>query len=63
MWTIVLFKDDNLVDFVPSHWVKKNNTCAWPKKNIKKHKLQRTMPNPLDFDFFSSRTLKKNIGK
>lgn len=35
MYTVVLFKNENTVDAVPSHWVK-NDLCAWPKKDFKK---------------------------
>lgn len=34
MWSIVIFKNDDSVAAVPSHWFK-NGKCAWPKKYIK----------------------------
>lgn len=62
MWTVVSFDDENSVEAVPAHWVK-NNLCAWPKKESKKHILHRTIPNKFDFNYFKSRVLKKGIGK
>lgn len=62
MWSIVLFTDENTIEAIPSHWIKKNNTCAWPKKNFKKHVEHRTIPNSFDFNFFPCRVIKKNIG-
>lgn len=61
MWTMVHFPNDNAVEAVPSHWVKKN-ICAWPKKDVKKHILQRSVVNKFDFVTFPSKTLKKDIG-
>lgn len=62
MWIIVSFNDEDAVEAVPAHWMK-NNMCAWPKKDIKKHIQCRTIPNKLDFNYFKSRILKKGIGK
>jgi len=62
MWTIVSFDDEDAVEAVPAHWMK-NNMCAWPKKDIKKHIQRRTIPNKFDFNYFKSRILKKGIGK
>lgn len=61
MWTIVYFLNDNSIEAIPSHWVKKN-TSAWPKKNTKKHIERRSFPNNYDFVFYPSRVIKKNIG-
>lgn len=61
MWTVVHFTNENAVEAVPSHWVKKN-VCGWPKNNIKKHIKSRTILNKFDFDYFPSRMLKKGIG-
>lgn len=61
MWTVVHFTNENSVEAVPSHWVKKD-VCGWPKKNIKKHMHHRTIVNKYDFDYFPSRILKKGIG-
>jgi len=62
MWTIVNFTEENTVEAIPSHWIQKDNTCAWPKKNVKKHVERRTIPNSFDFNFYPSRVMKKNIG-
>ena len=62
MWSIVLFENENTVEVVPTHWVK-NNVCAWPKKYVKKNVERRVLANKFDFNYFVSRTLKKNIGK
>lgn len=59
MWSIVIFKNDDSVAEVPSHWFK-SGKCAWPKKYIKnKNKLieERTLANALEFDFYSARKL------
>jgi len=61
MWTVVHFINENAVEAVPSHWVKKD-VCGWPKNNIKKHIQSRTILNKHGFDYFPSRTLKKGIG-
>lgn len=37
MWTVVHFIKEDAVEAVPSHWIKKR-MCAWPKKDIKKHR-------------------------
>jgi len=57
-WDIVLFKNDNSVEAVPSSWVRKN-TCAWPKnsKFVKKYIEKQIKPNPDDFTFYSARKL------
>lgn len=59
MWSIVVFKKDNSVAAVPSHWFK-NGKCAWPKDYIKnKNKLveKRSLANALEFNFYSARKL------
>ncbi|XP_060879358.1 uncharacterized protein LOC132952838 [Metopolophium dirhodum] len=61
MWIIVSFDDEDAVEAVPAHWIK-NNMCAWPKKDTKKHIQRRTIPNKFDFNYFKSRILKKGIG-
>ncbi|KAL5234480.1 hypothetical protein ACI65C_001890 [Semiaphis heraclei] len=60
MWSIVIFDDENAVEAVPAHWMK-NNLCAWPKKDTKKHLLRRTIPNKFNFNYVKSRLLKKGI--
>ncbi|KAF0749972.1 Uncharacterized protein FWK35_00025026 [Aphis craccivora] len=50
MWTVVHFTNENVVEAVPSHWVKKD-----------KHIHHRSIINKFDFDYFPSRTLKKGI--
>jgi hypothetical protein len=62
MWRIISFDYENSVEAVPSHLMK-NNMCAWPKKDVKKHIQRRTNPNKFDFNYFKSRILKKGIGK
>lgn len=61
MWTIVSFDDENTVEAVPAHRIK-NNMCAWPKKETKKHLERRTIPNKFDFNYYKSRVLNKGIG-
>eukprot|EP00102_Acyrthosiphon_pisum_P019468 XP_016656678.1 PREDICTED: uncharacterized protein LOC107882601 [Acyrthosiphon pisum] len=60
MWSIVEFENENTIEVVPAHWVK-NNVCAWPKKDVKKNVERRVLSNKFDFNYFASRTLKKNI--
>jgi len=57
-WDIVLFKNDNSVEAVPSSWVNKHS-CAWPKKskNAKKYIEKQIKPNPDDFKFYPARKL------
>jgi len=62
MWLIVLFKTENTIEVIPAHWVK-NNICAWPKNDAKKNVERRVIANKFDFNYFASRTFKKNIGK
>lgn len=62
MWTIIFFSEENTIEAVPSHWVKKNQ-CAWPKQDIKKQIFRRTIPNAFDFNYYPSRVIKRNIGK
>ncbi|CAI6370963.1 unnamed protein product [Macrosiphum euphorbiae] len=61
MWIIVSFDDEDAIQAVPAHWMK-NNMCAWPKKDTKKHIQRRTIPNKFVFNYFKSRILKKGIG-
>lgn len=56
MWCVVVFKDDNSVEAVPSHWYK-NHKCAWPRKNAKKMITRRSSPNILEFDYLEARKL------
>lgn len=63
MWSVVVvFKDDNSVEAVPSSWFK-DKKCAWPRKNAKRLIERRTIPNEIEFDFLEARKLGKNIGK
>lgn len=61
MWNVVLFQNENTVAAVPSHWVK-NSLCAWPKKDYKKYLERRVNPNKIEFDYYKTRVLKKDIG-
>jgi len=63
MWSIVVFKKDNSVAAVPSHWFK-NGKCAWPKDYIKnENKLveKRSLANALKFNFYSARKLHTDV--
>lgn len=63
MWCVVVFKDDDSVEAVPSHWYK-NNKCAWPRKNAKRMIERRAFPNVIEFDYLEARKLNnKNYGK
>lgn len=62
MWCVVLFEKDNTVEAVPTHWFK-NGLCAWPKKDERVKIKRRIQPNKFDFNFYSARILKKDIGK
>ena len=57
-WDIVLFKNDNSVEAVPSTWLRKHS-CAWPKnsRNAKKYIEKQIKPNPDDFIFYPARKL------
>lgn len=67
MWSVVNFTSDNTVEVVPSHWIKKNGQCAWPKTTNKKYilraVLKRMINNKTDFNYFDARCLARNIGK
>jgi hypothetical protein len=54
----VLFETENTIEVVPAYWVK-SNTCAWPKKGVKKIIERRVLANKFEFNYFASRTLKK----
>lgn len=62
MWSVILFEKDNTVKAVPTNWYK-NGLCAWPKKEERTKINHRIQPNKFDFDFYSARLLKKDIGK
>jgi len=57
-WDIVIFKNDNSVEAVPSSWVRKNS-CAWPKnsKHVKKCITKQIKPNPDGFKFYPARKI------
>lgn len=57
-WDIILFKNDDSVEAVPSSWVRKN-TCAWPKnsKYVIKYIEKQIKPNHDDFIFYPARKL------
>lgn len=64
MWSIVCFKVDNSVDYIPDFWMRKGY-CAWPKKNsavrgfIEKRIDPATVPN--EFTMYEARVLRNNI--
>jgi len=63
---IVLFKKENAVEVVPSHWLSKDGiTCVWPNRNLdpKKQIEKKTKPNTSDFNWYDVRILAKDIGK
>lgn len=64
-YSVVHFFEDNSVEAVPSYWVKKNGTCAWPLNQLSAAKLieRKSIPNEIDFNYFKARILKNNIGK
>jgi len=63
MWLVVVFKDDNSVEAVPSYWYK-NRKCPWPRKNAKNMITQRLPPNILEFDYLEARKLgNKSYGR
>jgi len=69
-YSVVHFLIDNLVEAVPSTWIKAGkkpgvNLCAWPhnKACIIKYIQNKHMPNEIDFKYFKVRVLKKNLGK
>lgn len=62
MWSIVHFINENSVYAVPTSWFK-NNTCAWPKRDVTRFLQRRVIPNKFDFNFLPARLLKKGIGK
>lgn len=62
MWSIVVFNKENTVEVVPTNWFK-NGLCAWPKKDEKLKITRRIQPNDFDFEYYSARILKKDIGE
>uniref|UniRef100_A0A2S2NQ01 Uncharacterized protein n=2 Tax=Aphidini TaxID=33387 RepID=A0A2S2NQ01_SCHGA len=61
---IVIFKKENAVEVVPSHWLSKDGiTCAWPHRNLdpKKQIEKKTNPNTSDFNWYDVRILAKDI--
>lgn len=70
VYSIVVIKKENSVSAVPSYWFDSLlNKCAWPKPSVYSaasvNKLiRRRFPyNPVEFDLFEARELKRNIGK
>lgn len=61
MWCIVCFEFDNTIAAVPQFWFK-NNVCAWPIKSTNKYIERRANPNELEFKYYKSKMLHKNIG-
>lgn len=64
MWSVVSFDDENTVECVPNFWFK-NNSCAWPNKNLKNYKKaveHRYNPNNFEYDYFKARLLSTDIG-
>lgn len=62
---IVLFKKENTVETVPSHWISSDGlTCAWPNRNLNPTKQieKKTYPNTQDFNWYTIRILAKDIG-
>lgn len=64
-YAVVHFIEDNSVEAVPSFWVKKNGTCAWPKNQSSALKLidRKCIPNEIEYNYYKARILKNNIGK
>lgn len=63
---IVIFKKENAVEVVPSHWLSKDGiTCAWPHRHLnpKKQIEKKINPNTSDFNWYDVRVLAKDIGK
>lgn len=65
MYSVVHFFGDDSVEPVPSIWISKNGTCAWPKNGalIKKYIQLKTIPNEIEFVYHKARVLKTNISK
>lgn len=63
MYSVVHFFGDDSVEPVPSIWISKNGTCAWPKNGalIKKYIQLKTIPNEIEFVYHKARVLKTNI--
>jgi len=62
MWSVVIFKNDNSVETVPSFWMKKDK-CAWPKKNSTMFIKRRILPNKFYFEYLDARKIGKDYGK
>lgn len=63
---VVVFKNENVVEAVPSNWVSKDVIkCAWPKSNFNPQKrIEKMMdPNTYEYNWFSVRVLATDIGK
>jgi len=63
---IVIFKKENAVEVLPSHWLSKDGiTCAWPHRHLdlKKQIEKKTNSNTLDFNWYDVCILAKDIVK
>lgn len=66
MWLVVHFLNEDSIETIPHTWFQKQHfTCAWPlaKNSAKKRIEKRTMPNKLEFEWLTARTLGKSYGK
>lgn len=65
-YNVVIFKKDNTVEAVPSHWLSRDEkTCAWPNKNLNPSRLieKKSFPNTFEYKWYKVRSLLKDIGK
>lgn len=65
-YCVVIFKNENLVEAVPSLWLSSDGLkCAWPKPqfNVKKRIEKKMHPNMYEYDWHAVRILAKDICK
>ncbi|CAI6375825.1 unnamed protein product [Macrosiphum euphorbiae] len=63
-FSVVVFKNENVVEAVPSNWLSKDGIkCAWPKSNFNPQKrIEKMMhPNTYEYNWYSVRVLATDI--
>jgi len=65
-FSVVVFKNENVVEAVPSNWLSKDGIkCAWPKSNFNPQKrIEKMMhPNTYEYNWYRVRVLATDISK
>lgn len=56
MFCIILFKDDNTIDYIPEEWLVGRDQCYYPTKNVAVLKKKSAKPSS-DWRMYSVRIL------